>query len=100
MRPHRHFANCQLRAGLTAIATHVALTRLGVVLSPIGVVTLCCLTLVTLGHVAEVAHEAGLVRAVHVLAYIKIVKIAQNLFANSRLSYRDLFGGQPSTTSP
>ena len=54
-------------------------TKAARVMYPILVWALCCHLLITLGQVAEVAHEAGLVRAVHVLAYIKIVKIAQNL---------------------
>ena len=49
-------------------------------MSAIGVGTLRCLSLITLGQVAEVAHEFGPVLAVIVLANVEEVEIVQDLF--------------------
>ena len=48
-------------------------------MSAIGVVTFRCLALVTLGQVAEVAHEFGPVLAVIVLANVEEVEVVQNV---------------------
>ena len=48
-------------------------------MSPIGVVTLRCLALITLRLVAEVAHEFGPVLAVIVLANVEEVEVVQNV---------------------